>query len=713
MIFEDLNQAQKEAVEKVGGPILVFAGAGSGKTRVLTHKIGYLINEIGIPPQNILAVTFTNKAASEMKSRVQSIVSSDASKVNVGTFHSICAGILRRQIHKIGYTNDFTIYDQNDSKSLLKEVVKNLNFDLKTFDPRTCQIKISQYKNKLQSPENVASLATDIFEERISLIYEEYQKKLKAFNSVDFDDLLLLPLQLFKESIDTLEFYQSQFQYILVDEYQDTNMPQFEFIYNLSKVHKEICVVGDDDQSIYGWRGADINNILNFKEAYGDATTIKLEQNYRSTKVILEAAWSVVSRNVHRADKKLWTDNKSGEKINVNACDDEKHEARKILSIIQDKTKEGMKLNDFVVLYRTNQQSRAIEDVLRRGSIPYQIVGGIKFYDRKEIKDMLAYLRLAVNPKDEVSFQRVVNFPHRGVGKTSVEKIISFAEDKGIHALDALSKISEINIGKKQKQSLNYFFEIIKKITLMAKDSSPIEVVTQLITSLKLKEYYIDQDTSESADRWLNIEELISSIQDYTDMNKDSSLSMFLEEVSLLTDIDRWNDQNDCISLMTVHSAKGLEFPVVFVCGMEEMLFPHASYLESDSEMDEERRLFYVALTRSMQRVYLLYAMRRLKFGSGYVSTSPSRFLSEIPLELLDYNKQKVASFKKKSFFSSFKSGSKNIDFSPNTKVEHGVFGQGVVLSVEGVGEEQKLTVRFRGRQIKKLIKKYANLKKL
>ena len=454
MIFEDLNDAQRRAVEIVGGPILVFAGAGSGKTRVLTHKIAYLINEIGIPPQNILAVTFTNKAASEMKSRVQSIVSSDATKVNVGTFHSICAGILRRQIHKIGYTNNFTIYDQNDSKSLIKEVVKEINLDLKTYDPRTCQIKISQYKNKLQSPENVASLSTDIFEERIAQVYEHYQKKLKDFNSVDFDDLLLLPLQLFKDSQETLEFYQSQFQYILVDEYQDTNMPQFEFIYSLSREHKEICVVGDDDQSIYGWRGADINNILNFKDAYGDASVIKLEQNYRSTKVILEAAWTVVSRNLNRADKKLWTNNATGEKIDVHACDDEKHESRKILSIIQEKYKEGMKLNDFVVLYRTNQQSRAIEDVLRRSSIPYQIVGGIKFYDRKEIKDMLAYLRLAVNSPDEVSFQRVVNFPHRGIGKTTVDKIIAFAREKKINALDAIKRTSEINIGKKQKQSL-------------------------------------------------------------------------------------------------------------------------------------------------------------------------------------------------------------------------------------------------------------------
>ena len=451
MDLSSLNKYQKLAVEKLGGPILVFAGAGSGKTRVLTYKIAYLINELGLPPDNILAVTFTNKASQEMKVRVNDLVECNISGIHIGTFHSVSARILRKEIALLGYTSDFVIYDQQDTRTLIKNIIKKLGLDAKQFDHKSMQIRISNAKNSLHSVSYVENIIENYSDEKFHQVYKEYQKQLKSNNCLDFDDLLLLPIELFKKFPERLEYYQNKFKYVLVDEYQDTNKPQFEFIHSLSSDHKDIFVVGDDDQSIYGWRGADISNILNFKEAFGESTVIKLEQNYRSTQNILTAAWSVVSKNVNRAEKKLWTENDTGDLIGLVESFDERDEAKNILSHINTYRD---KLKEIAVLYRTNSQSRVIEDELRRSGIPYQIIGGVKFYDRKEIKDLICYIRLIVNNSDSISFDRIINFPPRGIGNTSLSKIHDFSNDNSINYMDSIFTSDKIGVGQKQTKIL-------------------------------------------------------------------------------------------------------------------------------------------------------------------------------------------------------------------------------------------------------------------
>ena len=632
MHLENLNKKQKEAVEKIGGPILVFAGAGSGKTRVLTHKIAYLIKEIGLPPENILAVTFTNKAAQEMKSRVVDLVDTNISGINIGTFHSISAHILRKEIHLLGYENTFTIYDQQDSKAVVKMAIKDLNLDIKQYDPKTYQAKISNAKNSLQTKTYFDDIAESINDKRFVQIYDRYQNILKTNNCVDFDDLLILPIQLFNEFPNRLEYYQKKFQYVLVDEYQDTNKPQFEFIYKISFNHKDIFVVGDDDQSIYGWRGADISNILNFKEAFGDASIIKLEQNYRSTKTILEASWAVVSKNVNRAEKKLWTDNSEGEKIDILSSSDERFEAKEILKHIHKTNKDFDKI---AILYRTNSQSRPIEDELRRGGVPYQIIGGVKFYDRKEIKDVLAYLKLIVNNNDSVSFSRVISFPTRGIGKGTLDKIEKFSNDNNVSSFDVIKTPHVLNISLKQKQTLKDFCNLISLYKDRSLKENGSMLVDNLLKDIELKEFYDKQQTAEAVDRWDNIEELISSITEFEDHNEDNSLVKYLEEVSLLTDVDRWNQSEKSITMMTIHSAKGLEFDNVYISGMEDGLFPIIRMMEVD-DFEEERRLFYVALTRGKEKCILSYAKSRRKFGGMPMASNISRFIKEIPLHLLN-----------------------------------------------------------------------------
>ena len=457
--LKSLNKVQRQAVEKIGGPILVFAGAGSGKTRVLTYKIAYLISQIGIAPENILAVTFTNKAAQEMKSRVANLVSSEIHGINIGTFHSISARILRKDINLLGYNRDFTIYDQQDSKSLIKNVIKNLGLDTKQFDPKSIQIRISNAKNQLFSVEYIGNIIDNYGDEKFHQIYSEYQKQLKLNNSVDFDDLLLLPIQIFKNNPKKLAYYQSEYKYVLVDEYQDTNKPQFEMVHMISSRHKDIFVVGDDDQSIYGWRGADISNILNFQEAFGKSKIYKLEQNYRSTKNILEAAWLVVSKNSERAEKKLWTDNSKGDLLELLVGYDERDEAKKILELI---TSKQFKLNQSAILYRTNSQSRAIEDELRKSGIAYHIIGGVKFYERKEIKDLICYLRVIVNSHDSVSLERIINFPPRGIGASTLAKINMYKENNSKSTYNCLTDYSNMNLPDKQSKSIAMFYQLIE-----------------------------------------------------------------------------------------------------------------------------------------------------------------------------------------------------------------------------------------------------------
>ena len=705
MDIKSLNKKQRKAVEKIGGPVLVFAGAGSGKTRVLTSKIAYLIESIGLPPDKILAVTFTNKAAQEMKSRVFDLVESDITGISIGTFHSIGAMILRKEIHLINYESNFTIYDAQDSKGLIKNTIKELEFDLKMYDPRSVQIRISNAKNTMQMPEDILSVSDDanINQKKFVEIYKMYQKKLKENNALDFDDLLLLPLKIFNEFPDRLLFYQNKFQYVLVDEYQDTNKPQFELIFLLTKDRQDIFVVGDDDQSIYGWRGADISNILNFNKSFKNASIIKLEQNYRSTKNILDAAWSVVSRNINRSEKKLWTDNEIGEKIIILEGYNEKDESIKIFNnILEIKKKMKASYNDFVILYRTNAQSRPIENTFMINGMQnnYHIIGGVKFYDRKEIKDILAYLRLFVNKKDSISFERIVNFPPRGVGKTSLEKIYS----SNIDPLIAIKKLEDFKLGNKQKKSLSDFSNLIHLYSDKAEKDSPSDIVKDLIEELKLKDYYENHQTSDSVDRWRNIEEFVSGISEYESMNKSTTLSEYLEEVSLLTDMDSWKNNNDKVTLMTIHSAKGLEFKYVFVTGLEDGLFPVNRSFE-DGDIEEERRLFYVALTRAHERVFLSYAKSRRKFGSEPIPTVVSRFVKEIPDKLINGSPNIENTFREQRSYPNSK-----IDIKVNDKVEHKIFGKGRVLKIEGMGKNSKITILFFNNERKKLIYKYANL---
>ena len=720
MNLNDLNIAQRKAVEAMGGPILIFAGAGSGKTRVLTYKIAYLIEEVGLPPEKILAVTFTNKAANEMKERVSRILSVDTKKMNVGTFHSICARMLRFEIPRLGYTRDFGIYDQADSRSLVKEIIQRLNLDTKTFTPNAYQNLISGKKNQMLSPENVTEYAEGYVDEKLAQIYTEYQLALKRNNALDFDDLLLLPIQLFKENPDRLAYYQNQYQYVLVDEYQDTNRPQFELVHSISEKHRDICVVGDDDQSIYGWRGADIKNILEFSKVFGESTIIKLEQNYRSTKTILKAAHAVVSLNENRSEKELWTDNDLGDKIQIQDCHDERDEAKKIVSSIDDIKNDSFKFSEHVILYRTNAQSRSIEDELRREAIPYQIIGGVKFYDRKEVKDVLAYLRLIVNPCDSVSFDRVVNFPPRGIGKTSLDKFKEFAKLIDLDLIKALERVEEVKIGPKQKASLAQFRDMIKSFTAKIESESAKEISIDLVNEIQLSEYYSNQNSIEAKERWSNVDELLNSISEFTENSENNNLRIFLEEVSLLTDIDRHNKSDDSVTLMTIHSAKGLEYPIVHISGLEEGLFPLGSLSNPDMDLEEERRLFYVAITRAEQKAFLYNAAMRRRFGGEPIPSIASQFIGELPDELVEHIHIKILQPKNATYSQKF-NYNKSVPFKKSSQttrssyqqgmiVKHSIFGKGKLLNIDGVGENAKLTILFSGNVKKTLIQKYANL---
>ena len=705
MNLKNLNSKQLEAVKSVGQPILIFAGAGSGKTRVLTYKIAYLIKEVGLPPENILAVTFTNKAAEEMKSRVQELLDFDISAISIGTFHSISAQILRKEIHHLGISNNFIIYDQTDSLSVIKDSIKDLGLDIKQFEPKTFKHHISQLKNKLVSYEQAEILADDFLSNKVAEVYKIYQSQLSENSALDFDDLLLKPLELFKAFPNILDKYQNKYNYVLVDEYQDTNKPQFEFIHSLAVHHREICVVGDDDQSIYGWRGADISNILNFSDAFGESKIFKLEQNYRSTQNILDAAYSVISKNSKRADKQIWTDNKEGDPIYIVENLNDSMEADKIISLISNNTESGTyDFSDIVVLYRTNAQSRIIEDRLRRQGIPYHIIGGVKFYERKEIKDMLAYLKIISNPLDNVSLLRILNFPPRGVGKTSIEKIIKESKKQKISLFKMLKNINQVDIGVSQKKTVTTFIKNISEFQKKADNISIVSLINELIEKFKINDHYNKQNTSDSNERWQNIEELINGVIEYDNDKESANLVTFLEEVSLLTDIDKWNDEVQQVTLMTIHSSKGLEFPIVFIAGLEEGLFPISQYLEQNDELEEERRLFYVGATRAMDKLYLSYSKLRRRFGAEIIPMVVSRFINELPDQHIEYLESKTR-------FDNSKSILKDPEYKKGQLVQHSLFGKGKIINVEGIGSESKLSVLFHGNIHKKLIAKYANLK--
>ncbi|MDD9271857.1 DNA helicase PcrA [Paenibacillus sp. GCM10023248] len=765
-----LNPQQRKAVEAVDGPLLIMAGAGSGKTRVLTHRIAYLIGTHKAAPWNILALTFTNKAAREMQERVGRLVGGSGNDIWVSTFHSMCVRMLRRDISRIGFTSNFTILDSGDQLSVIKACCKELNIDTKKFEPKTFQAAISTAKNELISPKQFEDKIGDYFDGLTSKIYTLYQKKLRSNNSLDFDDLIMATIQLFKEVPEVLDYYQNKFQYIHVDEYQDTNRAQYMLCQMIAAKHKRICVVGDSDQSIYRWRGADITNILNFEQDYPDATSILLEQNYRSTSNILQAANKVIANNTGRKPKNLWTDKEGGVGIKLFQADSEHEEGYFVTSEINKNKAKGKKFADHAILYRTNAQSRVIEEILIKSDIPYTIVGGVKFYDRKEIKDILAYLRLVSNPDDDISLSRIVNVPKRGIGDTTMDKVAAMAAQRGISLFAMLEEIDILEINTKAKHALSGFREMIDNLNRMVEYLSVTELTEKV---LELSEYRMEmqrENTIESKARLENIEEFLSVTQDFEKRNEDKSLISFLTDLALIADIDTLDkdedaEQQDAVVLMTMHSAKGLEFPVVFIIGMEEGVFPHSRAFSDNEELEEERRLAYVGITRAEEELFLTCARMRTLFGRT-AANAPSRFLQEIPPELLE----KVSmggsiggGFSRGGRTSSFGSsvtsrggsagssawgtpssfggrtsggaaapssppaakvlpfrasqpaaGGAVQDYRAGDKVSHGKWGIGTVVSVKGSGDETELQIAFPAPAgLKRLLAKFAPITKV
>lgn len=634
---QKLNPPQREAVQATDGPLLIMAGAGSGKTRVLTHRIAYLIEKKRVAPWSILAITFTNKASREMQDRVSALVGPTGRDIWVSTFHSMCVRILRRDIHRIGFTTNFSILDSSDQLSVIRGCMKDMNLDTKKFEPKAVQAAISGAKNELITPERFGEKVGDFFDDIVAKVFDKYQKRLRNNNSLDFDDLIMMTIQLFKDEPEVLDFYQNKFRYIHVDEYQDTNRAQYMLCRMLADKHHNICVVGDSDQSIYRWRGADITNILNFEGDYPEARTIMLEQNYRSTANILDAANAVIKLNTGRKPKKLWTDQGAGDLISLYQADSEHEEGYYVTGEIRKNVNKGRKFSHHAILYRTNAQSRVIEEILIKSDIPYQIVGGVKFYDRKEIKDILAYLRLISNPDDDISLVRIINVPKRGIGDTTVSKLEEEAARRGTSVFRVLADLGDVEVNGRTRTLLNEFYGIIDNLTRMVEYLSVTELTEKI---LELSQYRMElqrENTLESKARLENIDEFLSVTMDFEKRNEDRTLIAFLTDLALIADIDSLGKDeeekeklSDAVTLMTMHSAKGLEFPFVFIIGMEESVFPHSRALADNEELEEERRLAYVGITRAEERLYLTCARMRTLFGRT-ASNMPSRFLQEIP----------------------------------------------------------------------------------
>ena len=722
MSLKSLNKTQKAAVEAIDGPVLIFAGAGSGKTRVLTHKLYYLVDEGLFKPEEILAVTFTNKAAKEMKERVMKLLEANELDLSMGTFHSICARILREDIEVLGFSRHFAIYDVKDQLDLIKVLFEEFEISKTLITPNQLRNQISLFKNKMMDAAAVDRKARTILEKTVSKIYIEYQKNLKLNDALDFDDLLTFPLEIFERKPSVLKKYQKRWKYILVDEYQDTNRAQFQFLTNLAKAHENICVVGDDDQSIYGWRGADVSNILDFEKTFSSCRVFTLEKNYRSTQEILNAATSVVMNNDKRANKNLVAANGSGETLGLIETIDEQEEASAIVSSIEKEIKLNKRtFNKFSVLYRTNAQSRALEESFIRQGIPYNIIGSVRFYERKEVKNVLAYLRLIVNLKDTISLRRIINFPARGIGAKTIDKCVQQSEKDKIEFIDVLKNPNKMDIRGKQADALFKFYNIIIKYHDLRKKLSASELARSLVEEVGILSHFKESKEPDAKDRFDNVAELLTSIEEFSIRNPKAELSTFLEDVSLQTDIDHWNDSDNRVTLMTIHSSKGLEFPVVFIAGMDEGLFPLFRSLDDKSELEEERRLFYVALTRAEQKVYLLYATNRRRMGAETVNGLPSRFINEIPEESLDrisfssaVTRKFIAGKKKKNGLTQMvRTVTDFDDFQVGDNVEHSIFGAGKIMALSGTGENQRVGVVFNDGTRKKLIVKFANLKKL
>ena len=729
-----LNKEQQEAVRHTEGPLLIMAGAGSGKTRVLTHRIAYLMDEKEVSPRNILAITFTNKAAREMKDRVSRLVGAQGEQMWVSTFHSMCVRILRRDIDRIGYSSSFTILDSSDQLSVIKQVLKNLNMDPKKFDPRAMLGQISTAKNELITDEEFSKHAGNFYDRQVAQVYEGYQKMLRKNQSLDFDDLIMQTIHLFQRIPEVLEYYQRRFQYIHVDEYQDTNHAQYYLVKQLASRYQNLCVVGDSDQSIYRWRGADIKNILSFENDYPSAKTVFLEQNYRSTKSILAAANKVIGNNAGRKPKNLWTENDEGQKISYFQGATEQEEALYITDKIQELTRnKEYSPSEVAVLYRTNAQSRAIEDTLLKSGISYQMVGGMRFYDRKEIKDMVAYLRLITNPDDDLSFERVVNEPKRGIGKTSVERLHAYAAEHGISFYEAVKEVDFTGVSGKAANALAAFGNLIKTLNQQQDFLTATDMVQAVLERTGYEEMLLNEKSIEAQSRLENLEEFMTVTKDFEETSEDKTLISFLTDLALIADIDRVDeedpDNEEKITLMTLHAAKGLEFPVVFLIGMEENVFPHSRSLMDEEEMQEERRLAYVGITRAEKELYLTHAKMRTLYGRTNMNPI-SRFINEIPRELIEgmeetrntmfgsiFSKpkdvQSPAPVKRKAERMQTTTGAEDKDWFPGDKANHKKWGIGTVVKVQGDGDKMELDVAFPAPVgIKRLLAKFAPITK-
>ena len=749
-LLDGMNDKQAEAVKATEGPLLVMAGAGSGKTRVLTHRVAYLIEEKGVLPWNILAITFTNKAAREMKERVGKLLGESARDVWVSTFHALCVRILRRDIEKLNFNRAFTIADTSEQRTLMKRICSELNIDTKKFDPRSILSAISNAKNALQTPDEYAKEANGMFEQLVARAYKLYQQELEANQSLDFDDLIMKTIELFEQDPETLEFYQDKFHYIHVDEYQDTNDAQYKLVNLLAQKYHNLCVVGDADQSIYGWRGANMNNILNFERDYPNAHTVMLEQNYRSTQTILDAANEVIKNNVQRKKKNLWTENGKGDKISYYRAQNEHDEAQFIVSKIKEEhDQHGYNFNDFAVLYRTNAQSRMIEETFLKSSVPYTMVGGHKFYDRKEIRDVLGYLTLIVNPQDSISFTRVVNTPKRGIGMTSVEHLREFADENHWSLLQAAENVDIANtISTRTRTKIDQFGQLMRDLTKQAEFLNLTDLTEEILERSGYNKSLKDDRSLEAQTRRENLDEFKSVTKEYDEQHKDDDdsnlqkVTNFLADLALVSDQDDVDEQAPAVTLMTLHAAKGLEFPVVFLVGMEEGIFPLSRAIMEDDELEEERRLAYVGITRAKKKLYLTNAFSRLLYGR-IQRNQPSRFVEENNPHLLQFengdgepslNGQKLpfggdaatattyhhqqkhqyrSAGKRVKPVTNTGTGADKVSWKTGDKVSHKKWGQGTVVKVSGSGNDMELDIAFPDQGVKRLLAGFAPIKKV
>lgn len=741
-ILAGMNDKQREAVLATQGPVLIMAGAGSGKTRVLTHRIAYLIEAEHVMPWHILAITFTNKAAREMKERVDALLPDSAKDVWISTFHALCVRILRREIEVLGYSRSFTISDSSAQLTLIKQIIKQKNLDPKKFEPRAILSAISRAKNNLMTPKDYLDSAKNVFEQVVGECYQVYQKQLQNNQAVDFDDLLLLTIKLFHQFPEVLQRYQSKFQYIHVDEYQDTNQAQYELVHLLAADNENICVVGDADQSIYGWRGANMANIMNFEKDYPHAQTIYLEQNYRSTKIILQAANQVIANNKYRKPKKLWTENDNGDQITYYQAQSEQSEALYVVKQIQQQMRmHNYHYSDFAVLYRTNAQSRTIEEAFLKSNIPYKMIGSHRFYDRKEIKDVMAYLTLIVNPADAMSFQRIVNEPKRGIGATNLAKLRDFADEHDWSLLTAAQNVALTNITGKARKALQQFADTMQALIEMRQHLSVTDLTSAVLDKTGYLETLLQHHNLENETRVENINEFLSVTkqfdQTYEPEDEDSdALADFIADVALLSDQDDVDESKQEVTLMTLHAAKGLEFPVVFLVGMEEGIFPLSRAILDDKELEEERRLAYVGITRAKKKLYLTNAYGRMLYGR-HQNNPASRFIDEINDDLLSienddgaalahsyhftpqsrtkrYSNSDGQHFAKTTAKTAGGSvGAEKQTWQPGDKVEHRKWGIGTVISVKNSGENMELNIAFPEVGIKKLMAVFAPIHRI